>query len=918
MINSYRPKVIYRYLTLAGIPLVVLLGLAGCPALSQSTVDADTGQPQKPPATVGQTAKPLTVESWLVNKPDEIVAVMSNGLRVAIKENHAVKVVAVRLYVAAGAIYEDQHLGAGLSHVFEHLLHGGATPRRSEQESQLLLEKIGAVSNAYTSRDHTCYHLAVISEHLDTAVELLADWITSPLLSEDSVVRELGVVQRELEKGKDEPDRLLYYLSAENRYGRHPAAYPTIGHARVVAAITRDDLLSYYRQRYVPDNVVVSIVGDIDAGQALAAVAHHFADFSRRPVPPVVLPADEPPSTPRTRTKYMDIPHALISLAYPTVELTHPDLYALDTLSFILTRGESSRLVKRLKNDLSLVLGIDSYSATPALYPGSFVIQARIEPAKLDQARRGIIAELDHLLAEGVTEKELATAKRQKIADHISGLQTVQNQAGQIGLDLLATGDAHFSDAYVDNIQKVTRAQILDVARRYVDHQKLCLTMLLPGKLAPDPGSATTVQARAYRASIFTLKNGLRVILRPNKAVPLVSMQIYFRGGLLAEDPENNGIGLFTAQACLKGTKKLTADEIASFFDSRGGSIAAASGNNSLFYTAEVRKDDFPEALKVFAQVANEPRFTATEMEKLRPRLIGNVAALSENWYSQMRLFFRQEFFTNSPYKRLSAGSIPVLKTLTPEDLATHHGNLATGANGVLAIFGDFDPDQAQTLVSRAFSSLSAGAKMSTPHVQAESLDANRLAIKETTKKVATVTVAFPGTVLPDTEDRTALKVLDTIISGYHMPSGWLHEELRGNQLVYVVHAYEFSGLAPGYFAAFAACQPDKVNAVIESLERNLTKAAQGEFTEEELARAKGIIIAADIIEKQTNADLAGTAALDELHDLGFDHSESLAKRINAITMAELKRIAEKYLTRPHLVCVTTPNPELVNYPPSE
>ena len=918
MINTCRPKIVHRHPLFTGIPFVILLSLAVCPTLGQSTVDADTSQPEKAVAEAGQTPKPLTVESWLINKPDEIVAVMSNGLRVVIKENHSSKVVAVRLYVAAGGIYENQHLGAGLSHVFEHLLHGAATPRRSEEESQLLLEKIGAVSNAYTSRDHTCYHLTVISEHLDTAVELLADWITSPLLSEDSVVRELGVVQRELEKGKDEPDRVLYSLSAENRYGRHPAAYPVIGYAQVVAAITRDDLLTYYRQRYVPDNVVVSIAGDIDAGQALAAVAHHFADFARRPVPPVVLPADEPPSTPRTRTKYMDMPHALISLAYPTVELTHPDLYALDTLSYILTRGESSRLVKRLKNDLSLVLSLDSYSATPALYPGSFVIQARIEPAKLDQARRGIIGELDRLLAKGVTKEELATAKRQKIADHISGLQTVEDQAGQIGLDLLATGDAHFSDAYVDNIQNVTRAQILDVARRYVDHQKLCLTMLLPEKLAPAAGSATTVQARADRAGIFTLKNGLRVILRPSKAVPLVSMQIYFLGGLLAENPQNNGIGLFTAQACLKGTKKLSADQIASFFDSRGGSIAASSGNNSLFYTAEVRKDDFPEALKVFAQVASEPRFTAAEMEKLRPRLIGNVAALSEHWYSQMQLFFRQEFFTSSPYKRLSAGSIAVLQSLTPEALATHHSNLAVGANGVLAVFGDFDPDQAQELVSQAFGSLSAGAKMNIPHIQTESLDANRLAIKETTKKVATVTVAFPGTVLTDTDDRMALKVLDTIISGYHMPSGWLHEELRGDQLVYVVHAYEFTGLAPGYFAAFAACQPDKVNDVIKALERNLTKAAQGEFTEAELARAKGIIIAAEIIEKQTNADLAATAALDELYDLGFDHSENLAKRINAVTMVELKRIAEKYLTRPHLVCVTTPNPELVNYPPPE
>ena len=880
---------------------VLLVCLDACPTLGQ-----EAG---------GEAA--LTVESWLIDNPNEIVAVMSNGMRVAIKENHSNKVVAVRLYVAAGSIYEGKHLGAGLSHVFEHLLHGAETPNRSEEESQLLLERIGAVSNAYTSLDHTCYHLTVTSEHMGTAVELLADWVTSPLIGEESFTREMGVVQRELEKGKDEPNRVLYKLAAENRYERHPAGYPVIGYAPIVAAITLDDLMGYYNDRYVPDNVVISIVGDVDARQALAAVAQKFAGFERRSVAPAVLPADKPISSPRTRSRYMDMPHVLVNMAWPSVELTHPDLYALDTLDYILTRGESSRLAKAIKNDKSLVLSISSYSGTPPMYPGSFVIQARIEPAKLAQARQAIIDELDELKANGVSKEEVATAKRQKIADHISSLQTMEGQADQMGRDLLSTGDAHFSDDYVARIQSVTSEEVVDVARKYLDHQKLCLAQLLPKGLSPDAQKVTTIKV-AQTSSMFTMVNGLRVILRPNHAVPLVSMQIYFRGGLLAEDAGNNGIGLFTAQASLKGTKDLSADEIAEFFDSRGGTIAAASGNNTLFYTAQVRSDDLNEAMEVFGQVVCEPHFTAMEMEKLRPRLIGNVAAMSENWHSEMKLFFRNEFFADSPYKRVSDGLVEALRAIRPKDLTAHHRKLAVGGNGVLAVFGDFDPNETERLIKRAFSSLPDGPKMAIPYIKPESFDRNRLVVKTTGKQVATVMVAFPGTVLTETEDRMALKVLDTIISGYRMPSGWLHEELRGNQLVYVVHAYEFTGLAPGYFGAFAACEPGKVTEVIEALERNLAKAARGEFTEEELARAKGVVIAAEIIDRQTNGDLASTAALDELYGLGYDHWESLAERIDAVTMAEVKRVAEKYLTRPHLVCVTTPKPEAVKYPPSE
>ncbi|MCK4851468.1 MAG: insulinase family protein, partial [Phycisphaerae bacterium] len=112
--------------------------------------------------------------------------------------------------------------------------------------------------------------------------------------------------------------------------------------------------------------------------------------------------------------------------------------------------------------------------------------------------------------------------------------------------------------------------------------------------------------------------------------------------------------------------------------------------------------------------------------------------------------------------------------------------------------------------------------------------------------------------------------------------------------------------------------EPEKVNEVIEALERNFAKAAAGEFTAEELARAKGVIIAAELINRQTNADRAAAAALDELYGLGYEHSQTLSQRINRVSLDDLKRVGQKYLSQPHLVCVTTPKPELIKYPPSE
>ena len=297
---------------------------------------------------------------------------------------------------------------------------------------------------------------------------------------------------------------------------------------------------------------------------------------------------------------------------------------------------------------------------------------------------------------------------------------------------------------------------------------------------------------------------------------------------------------------------------------------------------------------------------------KLRPQLLADVASLKENWHSEMQMCFRRKFFTKSPYRFMAAGSEVVLKNITHRRLAEHHRKLAVARNAVLAVYGDFDPDKALNLIDSAFGSMPAGRKLTVPYIQPEAFGTNELAVVETDKEVATVTVAFPGTVITESEDLTALNIVDTIISGYYMPGGWLHEELRGKKLVYVVHAYDFSGLAPGYFAAYAACEPEKVNQVIEVLERNFAKAAAGDFTQAELDRARGIIISAEVINRQTNSELAATAALDELYGLGYRHSQTLTDRINAVTMDEVKRVAKKYLTRGHLICVTTAKPELV------
>jgi len=178
---------------------------------------------------------------------------------------------------------------------------------------------------------------------------------------------------------------------------------------------------------------------------------------------------------------------------------------------------------------------------------------------------------------------------------------------------------------------------------------------------------------------------------------------------------------------------------------------------------------------------------------------------------------------------------------------------------------------------------------------------------------VAAITVAAPGMTLANLDDRFAITVLDTIISGYDLPSGWLHKELRGKRLVYGVHAYNWAGLAPGAFVTSAACQPDKAGEVVEIIKRNLGRAANYKPTPQEIKQAVNSILTAELLENQAMEELAMSAALDELYGFGYDFRSRLEGLYRKVTPDDVLRVGRKYLGGDYVVMVVTPKPELLD-----
>ncbi|MEO7600010.1 MAG: pitrilysin family protein, partial [Opitutus sp.] len=232
--------------------------------------------------------------------------VLPNGLTLIMKTDRSAALASVQVWVKTGSTHEGANLGAGLSHYLEHMLFKG-TGRRAGREISATVQAHGGYINAYTTFDRTVYYIDLPSEHTGVAIDLLADAVLHSTLPADECVKEKDVILREIAMVKDDPDNRIWDALFSTAFREHPYRQPIIGHQDVFSAVTRDDLVSYYRARYVPNNLVVAIVGDIDLAKTRAEVEKHFGAAPRSKLAPVLVPGEPLQLAARAEHRFEDV-----------------------------------------------------------------------------------------------------------------------------------------------------------------------------------------------------------------------------------------------------------------------------------------------------------------------------------------------------------------------------------------------------------------------------------------------------------------------------------------------------------------------------------------------------------------------------------------------------------------------------------
>jgi len=828
---------------------------------------------------------------------------LDNGLKVVLEENHAAPVVALQVWIKIGSA-DERDEEAGMCHFIEHMIFKG-TEKRKVREMAREIESLGGSMNAYTSYDQTVYHVTLASRYGRVGLDILADAIQHSTFDAAEFEKEREVILEEIRMGEDDPGRRIFKQTMGAVFKKHPYRRPIIGDESTIGRITREEMVKFFRQWYVPNRMVFVAVGDFDRLDMERKVKEVFEEF--KPSDKLLPQREKEPEPQETRSIVSsgNFKETYLELAVPITSATDDETPALDALAHILGGGEASRLVQRVKLEKGLVHSISSSSFTPR-DRGAFFIEATLPPENVEKAIEEIVVTLDFLSREGVTAEELYRVKVNVESDLVYDRQTVQGKARKRGFYETITGDIDFEKEYLRRMAILQREDIQRVIQKYFKTPRWVISVLAPTEQKDLLGSSSLKgvvrrSASAEKAldkregppvSRTVLGNGVRLLVKENRSVPVVSIQAAFLGGVRFETESNNGINQFIAVMLTKGTQNLTSLQIAKKMERMAGTLSGFSGYNSFGLTATFLSQHFEEAFGLFAEVLKAPSFDKEEMEKRRQSILAAIRQQEDDLDRSVFRLFRKTLYEQHPYRMDSLGTLETVQALTQKDLKEYYDRMAVPDNLVLTVVGDVDTGQVVQAAQSALGELKG--TFTPPPVPRESPPQG---IKKEEiykqKEQAHFVLGFLGPTLHH-RDRYALEVLDAALSGQ---GGRLFYELRDQEsLAYALTFMANPNVDPGFIAVYMGTHPDKLEKAIQGVLRILKDVRDDGLTGEEVERAKRYLIGNFEIGLQTNGAQASQMSLDELYGLGFDHTEKYAKAIERVSKEDVQRVAREYL----------------------
>ncbi len=381
--------------------------------------------------------------------------VLKNGMRVVCERIPYVRSVSTGIWIKTGSLNENTQ-NNGISHFIEHMLFKG-TKKRSAEDIAKSIDNIGGQINAFTGKECTCCYTKTLDEHIDIAMDVLSDMLYNSVFASKNIALEKQVILEEIGMYEDSPEELVHDVLSETVWKGSAIGYPILGTKGSLHGINRKAIDAYMRERYTPDNMVISIVGNFDESKLEEMLETYFNKENAAPMPERSSMSAE--FRPEISVREKETEQAHICIGFEGIKNGDDNVYPLLAVNNIFGGGMSSRLFQRIREKKGLVYSIYSY---PTVYndAGLFTIYAGMKPENLSEVTNLIYDEVRFILKKGIAKQELDKSREQLKGNYILGLESTSSRMSSIGKSELLLSYIRTQDEILKKIESITMEDI--------------------------------------------------------------------------------------------------------------------------------------------------------------------------------------------------------------------------------------------------------------------------------------------------------------------------------------------------------------------------------------------------------------------------------------------------------------------------
>jgi zinc protease len=870
---------------------------------------------------------------------------LDNGLDVILHVDRSDPIAAVAMTFHVGSAREVPGK-TGFAHLFEHLffldsenLGPGGLDR--------LMTRVGSSTNGSTSRDRTNYYEVVPVDGLEKALWAEADKLGFFIntVTESVVAKEKQVVKNEKRQSNDNaPYGHTSYVIDQALYPEgHPYRWQVVGSLDDLDSAELADVADFHRKWYGPNNATLVVAGDIDVEQTRAWIAHYFDE-----IPSAEMPATpEPPPVQLTEParllhedNYAQLP--MLTMAWPTVPLYHPDAYALDLLAELLTNGKSTPFYEVLVKEHAVAPAVSAGNQSSEL-AGDFSLRVRaFADTDLDRVDTAILEAFARFEAEGVPADELERVKAGYETAFYGGLSSVLGKAFQLAQYNIFAGDPGYVTEDLDRLLGVTAEDVMRVYRTYLEDRPFVATSFVPkgrpvlaleasraAEVVEEPivsgaeaeltsvtrGEAKTPSAidrgveppygsspslSAPEVWRTTLSNGVQVLGVEDREVPLVQFELRLAGGHLLESPDRIGVANLLAETMTQGTATKTPEELEKAIDLLGASIDVSAGAQSFSISGRTLARNYDRTMALVEEILLEPRFDPEEFDLARQRVRNTLRQRASSPVALAGDVFGTLLYGDHILATNPLGSLESIDAIDLEALRAYYDHALTPALAAFHVVGAVTDEEVAASLSGIASRWEGEAVELPPPPAWEPARAGLYFVDVPNASQSVLRIGYLA--LAETDDA----YYPASVMNFRLGGGGFASDLT--QVLREQRGYTY-GISSGFSGTdvpgpFQISSSVRSNVTLEALEtiKSIVEAHGPEFDAEDLDATKSFLLRANARAFESPGAKLGLLADMSRYGFPADYVLQREQVVRDMTIEQVRELADRFLPADRMV----------------